>query len=145
MTELKVMAKRPKQCGEAFESIESASRRQGNRIGPVMIVVGAPDVLATVVERMEAVESLCYMRGTVEFHTHVPTDRPADAIVRLDTPAKTTKEDPSDPESPYWTVLRSAARLGMISGRGVPRRMRKQQRIAQIQRMTGTGWKQRTW
>lgn len=82
----------------------------GARAGPVLLVTGDLDALGPVVERMQALPSLVYMRGTLKVGGHNAQE---DADVVFELPSR-------DPTESYWLILTQAKGLGMISGRGIP-------------------------
>ena len=99
----------------------------GHMPGPTLVVCGPRLGAAPVYDKLAAVQTLSWMRGTL-FLTYAETlttrgvpgldaDR-IDATLFLASAA--LKPDAHSIQDGYWTVLRACTRLGMISGRGVP-------------------------
>jgi hypothetical protein len=85
----------------------------GHLPGPTLAVAGAPDVLRALACALAKIPTLPRMRGVLVLG--MAPDISVDSSVIVD-----------EPDAPIqtiiWRVLAEAARLGMISGRGVPRR-----------------------
>ncbi|RLJ51538.1 hypothetical protein BCF46_1752 [Litoreibacter meonggei] len=82
----------------------------GARSGPTLLVTGDLDVLAPIVERLQMLPSLVYLRGTLMVGSSDVTVE-ADEVMALRSGA---------PSEVYWSILARTAELGMISGRGIP-------------------------
>lgn len=82
----------------------------GARSGPALLVTGDLEKLAPVVERLQLLPSLVYLRGALMVGSK-NTKAEADEVLSL------SRGEPSDF---YWYILARATELGMISGRGIP-------------------------
>lgn len=83
----------------------------GFRAGPLLSVDGPPVALDALTDRLLRIPSLPHMRGALVVG---PVDQDGiDGQIDLDTVHEADA---------VWTVLAAAAQLGMIAGRGVPRR-----------------------
>ncbi len=78
--------------------------------GPTLLIIGDPARLQDAVARLQSLPSLVYLRGTLLVAAQAPTE-PADAQLHLNG---------AQADDAYWIILSEAARLGMISGRGIP-------------------------
>ena len=82
----------------------------GARAGPAVLVTGDLEALAPVVERLQMLPSLVYLRGALMVGSP-DAKAEVDEVLHLRT---------ADPAQLYWTILNRIAELGMISGRGIP-------------------------
>ena len=85
-------------------------RLSGAVSGPTLLIIGDPAKLQDAVTRLQSLPSLVYLRGMLLVASETSTE-PADAQLHL------TDREADDA---YWIILSEAARLGMISGRGIP-------------------------
>lgn len=84
----------------------------GPKPGPTLVIVGSGAALAGAVKRLQALPSLAYLRGHLRVCSTIP-DIAIDTLVSIKTEVE---------QDAYWHILAAAARLGMISGRGIPAR-----------------------
>jgi len=130
----------PKGSQELTHAISGATigyRISGGTAGPRALAVGRRQDAQDAFERLALLESLPRLRGElfVLFEDAVDDETSGIAEARLlDTrfdgkifiayqdvlPADSAAQRDQD-RAAYWTVLRLCARLGMISGRGVPK------------------------
>lgn len=82
----------------------------GARSGPTLLVTGDLQKLAPVVERLQLLPSLVYLRGTLKVGG-------PEAMGEADEVLTLKHGSASDF---YWYILARTAELGMISGRGIP-------------------------
>jgi hypothetical protein len=85
----------------------------GHLPGPNLVVAGAPDVLRALARGLSNIPTLSRMRGALVLG--MAPEINVDASVFVDEPDAPIQDI-------IWSVLAEAARLGMISGRGVPAR-----------------------
>lgn len=101
----------------------------GARPGPTVVVAGYAPVAPGIYDRLLKLPTLPWMRGTLVLVTLDALDAaaideelvgqtgPVERILLLPYPARSDSE--REIRRGYWTVLKTCARLGMISGRGV--------------------------
>jgi len=101
----------------------------GHRAGPALVAAGSSAAVRCAFRRLLALPNLRYMHGSLSlvsaaeqwavlFADGLPNH--IDAIYWVNEDALG-----DDPTSAYWAILARATRLGMISGRGVPRVWRR--------------------
>lgn len=98
-----------------------ATRFGGVQAGPTLLVAIGCGLFEPVSQRLGDVPTLAWMRGRIvlvrlsgfeDFAEHIDDTL---TLVQWAMPG-----DEAAVDAAYWTVLRKAARLGMIAGRGVP-------------------------
>lgn len=101
-------------------------RVTGHRAGPSVVVAGHGSDAQAFFRRLLMIESLPWLRGdlvllSLDNHHTVPDEVVLDQVYaemgRVDRTLHLTDGKSADL---YWTILRFLARVGMISGRGVP-------------------------
>lgn len=85
----------------------------GARPGPILLATGILDDLAPVVERLQLLPSLVYLRGSLMVGPP-NTQVEADEVLALQG---------KDEGELFQRILTRASELGMISGRGLPAEM----------------------
>lgn len=97
----------------------------GARPGPTLLVLAEPRQFAKTVAQLAALPGLPWMHGRIVMLHQDRFLARADAITRQIAPVDLTLSLPFAPEGAgdrhgFWQVLRHAAALGMIAGRGLP-------------------------
>ncbi len=92
----------------------------GARQGSHLLVVGQDSLVAEVSDQLSNLPSLVYLRGSLTIAT---SRNHCDADDVLDLSSIDASNSSKARRAAYWTILARAASLGMISGRGIPRRL----------------------
>lgn len=84
--------------------------------GPVLLVTCSEAAKSELIDQLSFVPSLGYMRGGILIASDAVAEKEARRLEMIDDEIAITPED----NGSIFVVLRRAAELGMIAGRGVP-------------------------
>jgi len=104
----------------------------GKYAGPKVLVAGHDPLTGMVCNRLLRLPTTHWLRGTltlvdlnafddaaVSYHFSAVTEGPPDELLFLPFVADAALQEVAVKEG-YWSILRLCAKLGMISGRGIP-------------------------
>lgn len=84
----------------------------GTKPGPTLVIIGKGPAFHSAIDRLKSLASLAYLRGELWVCPDLP-EVSIDTLIHIKTDVEAEA---------YWHILGAAARLGMISGRGIPTR-----------------------